>query len=186
MFVIITPYRLVRLLFGLAIVALSIAVHADAARDYEVQAASLYHFLKFADWPSQAFQDGSPINVCTVGGDPFFGNLDKMAERRAKNRIIAVNYLHRRDLPGNCHLLFVGKAEQAHLATIIAQVSSSAIITVSDINNFARRGGMIGFVTKGNRLRLEINLSQLRKANIKVSSNLLEIATIVGGNEIDR
>ena len=53
------------------------------------------------------------------------------------------------------------------------------ILTVSDIDDFARAGGMIGLVEAEQRIRFDINLATARQANLKLSSQLLKLATIV-------
>jgi hypothetical protein len=52
-------------------------------------------------------------------------------------------------------------------------------LTVSDIGGFAQAGGMIGLVEADQRIRFDINLATTHQANLKLSSQLLKLATIV-------
>jgi hypothetical protein len=54
------------------------------------------------------------------------------------------------------------------------------VLTVGDFEGFTRRGGMIRFVTVGNKIRLRINLAAAQAANLTISSKLLRPAQIVG------
>ena len=49
-----------------------------------------------------------------------------------------------------------------------------------EIENSARRGVMIRFITESNRIRLRINLDAAKRAGLTVSSKLLRSAEIVG------
>jgi len=50
---------------------------------------------------------------------------------------------------------------------------------VSDISNFAKRGGIIGFITVDEKIGIEININNARQANVHISALLLEIAKLV-------
>jgi hypothetical protein len=50
---------------------------------------------------------------------------------------------------------------------------------VSDIDDFAQAGGMIGVVEVERSIWFAINLTVARQANLKLSSRLLKLATIV-------
>jgi hypothetical protein len=49
------------------------------------------------------------------------------------------------------------------------------------MDRFGERGGVIRFRTEKNRIRLEINLGAAARARLKISSELLKLARIVGG-----
>ncbi|MEO9103276.1 MAG: YfiR family protein [Burkholderiales bacterium] len=48
-----------------------------------------------------------------------------------------------------------------------------------DEPGFAQHCGMIGFVRDGARLRFEVNLGALKRANLMLSSQVLSLATNV-------
>jgi hypothetical protein len=57
------------------------------------------------------------------------------------------------------------------------------MLTVSDIDEFAERGGMITLNKAKNKIRLEINLDAADHSGLKVSSKLLKIAKIIKGKD---
>jgi hypothetical protein len=75
--------------------------------------------------------------------------------------------------------VFVGRAEQGRFKTVLAKLARLPILTVSDIGDFAQTGGMIGLVEAEPGIRFAINLAVARQANLKLSSQLLKLATIV-------
>jgi len=62
---------------------------------------------------------------------------------------------------------------------ILAGLNQRPILTVSDADGFAQRGGMIRFVTDRNRIRLQLNLAATEAAHLTISSKLLRVAEIV-------
>ena len=95
------------------------------------------------------------------------------------NHPLAVRRYRRVDEITDCHILFVSRQEQRHVDAILDSLKGRSVLTVSDAEGFAARGGMIRFVTDHNRIRLRINLEAARAANLKLSSKLLRPAQIV-------
>jgi len=58
-------------------------------------------------------------------------------------------------------------------------------MTVGEVEDFARDGGVINFVLRENKVRFEINVSAAERAGLKISSKLLKLADIIrdGGEE---
>jgi len=53
------------------------------------------------------------------------------------------------------------------------------VLTVSDMPGFVQSGGIIGFETVNNKIKLQVNLSTAKTANLNISSKLLSVAEIV-------
>ncbi|MGZ4988838.1 MAG: YfiR family protein, partial [Limisphaerales bacterium] len=65
------------------------------------------------------------------------------------------------------------------LSEIFARVKGRPILTVSDIPEFATRGGMIRFVKNGSRVGFRINVDAAKEAGLSISAKLLQMAQIV-------
>ncbi len=52
-------------------------------------------------------------------------------------------------------------------------------MTISDAQDFTRRGGIIGLVRSENKMAFEINLKAARENGLEPSAPLLELATVV-------
>ena len=57
--------------------------------------------------------------------------------------------------------------------------SSRAPTVRTGREEFAPQGGMIGFLVDNQRLRFEVNLDAAERANLRISSQLLKLATRV-------
>jgi hypothetical protein len=64
-------------------------------------------------------------------------------------------------------------------------VLDKAVLTVSDMPDFSRRGGMIQFLLEGNKVRFEINLAAAESAGLTLRSELLRVAKAVRRNSGD-
>ena len=52
---------------------------------------------------------------------------------------------------------------------------------MGETEGFAQRGGVINFTKVGDKIRFEINPEAAKRAQLKISSRLLRIATLVEG-----
>lgn len=149
--------------------------------EYQVKAAYLYNFGKFVRWPATAApgENGS-FAICVLGPDPFGSVLDStLAGEALDGKPVIVRRIAKpQDAPA-CRILFIDTSEQNHLGEILAALDQSAVLTVSDMPDFSRRGGMIQFVLEGERVRFEVNLSSAEMARLTLSSELLKVATAV-------
>ena len=57
-------------------------------------------------------------------------------------------------------------------------VKGRSILTVSEIEGFAKRGGIIRFITENNKIRFRINFEAAKAANLIISSKLLKMSEI--------
>jgi hypothetical protein len=158
---------------------------ASVAPEYQVKAVFLFNFAQFVEWPPSAFPDSAaPLVICVLGEDPFGPYLDETVRgERVQGHPLAVQRTRHVEEIRNCHILFVGRQEQERLEEILDTLKGRPALTVSDAEGFARRGGIIRFVTDRNRIRLRINLEAARDANLRLSSKLLRPAQIVRTGE---
>jgi hypothetical protein len=79
----------------------------------------------------------------------------------------------------SCHVLFVDETASTALRRV-AEGLLHGVLTVSDLPNFARVGGDIGFFYAANQLRFQINIEAARRGGIGFSSKLLRLADVIG------
>jgi hypothetical protein len=151
------------------------------APEYQVKAVFLFNFAQFVDWPSDAFPAAdTPLVICILGDDPFGDALDQVVrDERLGGRRFQVRRYRSVDEIKTCHILFISRSGGARPEVILADLKQRPILTVSDADGFAQRGGMIRFVTDRNRIRLQLNLAATEAAHLTISSKLLRVAEIV-------
>ncbi len=174
-----------RLLFaiaiGLALLALGPpAAAAETSREYLIKAAFLYNFAKFTEWPAGTFPDSAaPLDVCVFGEDPFGGALESIAGRTIRGRRIAVHRVTSSEAAAACHLLFISASEATRLAGILESLRGRPVLTIAEMPGFTRSGGIINLKTNpDDRIRFEINAGTAKRAGLRLSSKLLNLAEI--------
>ena len=77
------------------------------------------------------------------------------------------------------HIIFISASEESHLEEILIRLGRQDVLTVSDIDRFSLRGGIVEFRMVGNRVRFDINRSPAKGAQLTISSKLLSVARAV-------
>lgn len=159
----------------LIVVAGSGVVEAQSNSEYQIKAAYLYNFAKFVEWPSAAFGGPSdPFRICILGDSPFDQNVEiALSGRRVQNHPVHVIYPDSTAQSRRCHVLFLSPSESGHMKAIVADLRSSAVLTVADTPGFIGAGGMIRFFLEDDSVRFEMNPLPASQAGLKVSSKLL-------------
>lgn len=158
-------------------------IYPQASRpsEYQVKAAYIYNFGKFVKWPAgaPANQSGSFV-ICVLDQDPFGITLQStLAGESVGGKPVVMKRLPRPQDAAGCHILFIDSAQEKDLKQILAAIDDSSVLTVSDMPDFSKRGGMIQFVPQGDRIRFEINLDDAERAHLVFPSELLKVAVAV-------
>lgn len=149
--------------------------------EYQLKAVFLFNFAQFVEWPASAFPSPeTPLVIGVLGEDPFGPYLDETVRgEKVNDRPLVVRRYQSVEEITTCHILFISRAEEGRLKGILDSLRGRSVLTVSDADRFATRGGMIRFVTDHHRIRFRINLEAARAANLTLSSKLLRPAQIV-------
>ena len=151
------------------------------ASEAQVKAVFLFNFAQFVDWPPEAVPDSqAPLVIGILGGDPFGDFLDATVrgERRGARPFVVQRYQRVDDIT-RCDILFINRPAGEAPEEILARLKNRPILTVSDADRFAERGGMIRFVTDRSRIRLQINPGAAEAAHLTISSKLLRVAEVI-------
>ncbi|MDD5579253.1 MAG: YfiR family protein [Methylobacter sp.] len=195
-----TIIRLPWALSCLALVLFSQLLAAeDADVEYKIKAGYLYNFTKFITWPEDNFQT---FNLCILGDDPFGRIIDPIEKRSAFGRSIKLfrfnnlNAFRQSVLSTHtdtnnrqqCHILFISASlldNDFSIKDFLASRDGDKTLTVGESEGFAIQGGMIGFVNRQGKIKLQINMNTLKHSNLKISAKLLEVAELVDGEGSD-
>lgn len=151
--------------------------------EYQVKAAYLANFVKFIEWPARAgVPADEPFNICILGSDPFGPALDAaLAGESVGRHALAARKVANAREAANCRVLFLN-ADDNEVQKTLSALDKASILTVSDLPQFLKRGGMIQFVLEGNKVRFEVNLAAAKSAGLNLSSELLKVAAAVRRN----
>jgi len=160
-----------------ALVAISAKVQVGSADEYSVKAAYLYNFAKFVEWPAETVDPGKPLVIAVLGKNDFGAVLKQTVQGETVNgRAILVLSVSRIEDLRYCHILYLGSLNKNRLAEILRATEGAGILTVSETDEFIQLGGVIAFVSEGNKIRFEINLGAARRNRLTISAKLLRVA----------
>jgi len=161
---------------------------AAALTEYEVKAGFLYHLGWFVDWPAASVQEReSTFIIGVLGVHPFGGVLDDvMRDKTIRERPVVLKYYQRVEEATSSHVLFISAAEAPRLPAILAALEGTPVLTVSDLERFTERGGMVALRLVDRRVHFDINMEVTERAGLKLSSQLLRLAKVIYGAQRGR
>lgn len=153
-----------------------------ATREYEIKAGFIYNFFRFVEWPKTT----NPITLGILGTDPFEGGLREFENRPLPGKTFLIKNLASLKDAKDCDAVYIGPSESARLAGTLKALRGTPVLTISDLPEFADKGGAIALTTESNRIRFVVNLDTLKQNDLKASSNMLKLASRTITAEADR
>lgn len=175
-------YRALQIVAAVLTAAVSTGAHAAAqpVSAAQLKAAYLFNFVQFVEWPVHEPPAGAPFVLCVVNDDAVVNALEQTIKgRTAGGRSLAVRRLGAGAPLPACHVAYFAAADQKQLAKVIGTLSGRLVLTVSDVPGFAQLGGMVELYREDARMRIAVNVDALQRAGVRLSSRVLQIATIV-------
>lgn len=172
--------QLLALVCGLTCLLLAPAVAAESPAEYDVKAAFLANFGSYVEWPETVRVDAAEqaFMVCVLGRDPFGESLDKNFQNKSiQGRPVILKRIQIVADATGCRLIFISLSDPARLQSVLEALHGMPVLTVADTADYAREGVMINMRLEGNRVRFDINLDAAESAGLKLSSQLLKLAT---------
>ena len=149
-------------------------------QEYQIKAAFIFNFVKFVEWPPQAFaKETSPIVIGVLGVNVFGDNLEQALRNKSiHHRPLLYQEYHSVAEVTNCQVLFIGVSEKKRYAKILGALRGMSVLTVSesDQDQFIEAGGMINFVIQQNRIHFQVNNEAAKSAGLIINSKLLDLA----------
>ena len=148
---------------------------------HQVEAAFLYNFAKFVTWPDDSFErSGSSLIIGVLGEDPFGAVLEEtVRDKTVMGKKLAVKRFARVQDAVISHILFLSSSEESQLLPLLKVLEKATVLTVSDMEQFAERGGMVAFTVEDQKVRFNVNVEAVERAGLKMGSQLLKLARIV-------
>lgn len=151
---------------------------AQSADEYEVKAAFLYKFASFVVWPPASGTGSLCIGV--IGQDPFGPSLDRMVQgKTVDGRPFRIRRFKTGENVDGCEIVFVSMSERRHLPSILDTLKREPVLTVGDVPEFCESGGVVALRLEGDHIHLQINLEAAERANLQLSSKLLNLASVI-------
>jgi hypothetical protein len=154
---------------------------SGVSREYTIKATLIYKFTKFIDWTPESFSDDrDPIILSIIGRDPFGKAIDSLHGRNVKGRKLLVKRITGIEDIDKSHILFISQSEKDRMPALLQATKDLCVLTVGDMEGFSDYGGIINFFMVENTIGFEINVDAAQEAGLEISSNLLNLAKVVG------
>jgi hypothetical protein len=162
---------------GMLMVA-NMSYAAEEFNEKQLSVAYLYNFMKFVEWPGIAAK--SELILCITDNVRFVDELNAVSGQPVQGKIVRVKHIQFGETPRECQLLFLPREETPNrISKWLNSTGDSPTLTVSDLNEFLDLGGMIALVRDGAHLKFEVNLERTKRAGLKLSAQLLKVASEV-------
>lgn len=149
---------------------------AQSQSELKVKAAYVFNLTKYVEWP-----DHKKSLVIAVEGDgPMVATLrDALAGKVSDSRNMEVVISPTDADLDRCDVLYVARSDKKRIDAALRKVAGRSVLTVGDAASFTKQGGAVALLTVGDRIEIQINLQASQKARLKISSRLLNLATVV-------
>ena len=170
-------------LLGILVSASSLRAQSpsEPPSEYAVKAAFIYNFAKFVEWEPGELEKHGEFVIGMLGDDPFGNVLEHALENKTVGEYpISVRRYSTLDEAREAQILYVPASREQELSSLHSRLRGNSVLTVSDTPGFAERGVMINFfITRDDKVRFEVNLTEAESCGLRLSSQLLKLATIV-------
>ena len=171
------------LLAGLSLSMVFAPLPTVASSNNSIIAVFLYNFANFIEWPASAFRRNANLEICLIGQVDFVDtirNFEGTPVRGHPLRVVATQdeYV----VEGGCHILYVGLDRRADLQKFLKNLNHLFVLSVGESDNFIEDGGTINIVRTADQAQFSIDLTKAVQNGLSVSSDLLELATVINDN----
>ena len=155
------------------------AQSAKSAGEWEIKAAFLFNFAKFAEWPGAKLPEDSDLVIGILGEDPFNEDLEKVVAGKTvgKHKIRTRRFTSVDEARG-AHILYISPTEKRRMGQTLQGLKGSHVLSVSEFPDFCEMGGVINFLITGSKVRFEISPKAAEAQGLKLSSKLLNVAVV--------
>lgn len=151
-----------------------------------VKSAFVLNIAKFVTWPASVY-DARPdrLILCHYRHDSLGDAFEIIRNRSVDGRVLDKAVVPNLSSVEGCDILFSSREQLAQLGRESKTQPVRSVLTIADMTSQESTGTpyagiQVALVRKGAKIGFEVNLNELNKAGLKVSSELLKLARIVG------
>ena len=164
----------------LILLLLILSASLFGASEYKLKAAYIYNIAKFVQWPDGTFATtDAPLHIGIYGDDPFGVYIDALKGKKVGKHPLRISRIKKIEEIDRIQILYVSKSEASQMKKIREKLDKKVILSISDMDDFISRGGVMQLRTVKNRLKMVINMRRATDHRLHFSAKLLEIATLV-------
>ncbi|WBA81866.1 YfiR family protein [Endozoicomonas sp. GU-1] len=149
---------------------------SEVTKADKVKAAIVYKLSKFVAWPGKK----QTLALCIIGSGAINSELQKINHKFSRGRRISVTHkIHSAPLKKLCDIVYIHNSTPHVVSGILQKLKNESVLTISDSENFAYQGGVIGLIRTGSRIQFAISQSATRNASLSINAQLMGLAKVV-------
>jgi hypothetical protein len=154
----------------------AIAGQQITAEEEKVEAAFIWQFLQFIEFPAPANpQETFVIGIVGTTRVESFLNDILRQKQLGDGRALEVRKISNLDEMVRCNAVFVAPTETPRLSQILGKVRGKPILAIGRDDEFLERGGLVNFYIENSRVRFEYNADDLPNSKLRFSSKLMRL-----------
>jgi hypothetical protein len=144
------------------------------------RAAFLYNVARFTAWPAEILPPGAPLVLCALDDLDVAGALEQATSGQRIGEHPLTVWQGRAEGPIDaCHVLYVGQTDTLRTSLLLAAVKGHPVLTVGVLPTFTKLGGTVRLFEENGRVRFAVNVQSAQRTRLRLSSEMLKLATIV-------
>ncbi len=146
------------------------------AQTEKFKALYIYNFTKLIKFPESP--DNSDFVIGVLGETPVNGELASIAAtRKIENRNLVVRKITKPEDCNDCQIVFISDFKSSSIKAFSDYFERKPVLLISESPQGLEKGAAINFLLVDQKLKFELNRAKFDKNNLKVSSQLYELAT---------
>jgi YfiR/HmsC-like len=156
---------------------------ATAYSEDAVKAAYLYRFTQYVEWPESA-PAGTAFTIAVMGSPAVAAELRRLLPNHTiKNATAQVREISRVQDLGPAQMLYIGTPQTERVREAISVIAARPVLVVTDAEHGLLMGSVLNFVRLEHRVRFEVSLTAADRSQLRISAELLGVATRVQSAE---
>lgn len=161
---------------------------AKQERINSIKVAFVLNIARFVNWPDELHDErNDKMHLCVYRTNTYGKAIKSVAGQAVGKYDLEVRLIDRLMPEDDCEILLIPFQEHKKYLSDISGKAKSSLLTILDKTNAdelgaAHSGVIVSLVRQGQRIVFEIDPQQANEANLRLSSELLKLARIVGGN----
>lgn len=144
------------------------------SQEAKFEAIFLYNFTRQLGWPEE-YKTGD-IQIMVLGSSEIIDQINTFAKDKPISGQNVVAKSTTIDKIENCHILYIPEDKNEQLQEVITKIGDKSVLIVTEKSNQTVNGAGISFTVEkdsegGEVLRYQYNVDNIKKQNIKVSSD---------------
>lgn len=165
--------------------AVNASGHVEDTRTNQIKAAFILNIARFVAWPDGGDEtQGNNFTLCSYRSNPLGDALEELSNKTVSGRALIFAEIKHLD-DANCKVLLIPDTEIDRFLVETGKLTHHHVLTIADLTaessrGLPLRGVQVALVRKQASIGFEVNIHETERAGLKMSSELLKLAHVVG------